>query len=307
MSESRSPLIRDADAPRNLEIFLVSAIATIVLTRGYLIITGYPQIGGGTLHIAHMLWGGLLMLVAIVLFTSYLNLSIRIAGALTGGIGFGLFIDEIGKFITADNNYFFQPTFAILYVIFLGLFMGLRAMFWAVPLDDHEEQINAEVRGISALRQGKQFRLVAWYVEVEDRARGAYRKVAGSKRFRLVLILSFIVIGLGHAVSAISTFVTQGSKAGWIDSLYLGSTLLSGLFILVGMVRLSFNRLQALRLFRIGMLVSLAVTQLFLFYANELAAMWGLLVDLATYAALNTAITLEAESSTPSRRSGIAG
>ena len=66
-----------------------------------------------------------------------------------------------------------------------------------------------------------------------------------------------------------------------------------GLFVLAGLVRLRFDRIQALRLLRLSILISLAVTQVFLFYVNELAAMGGLLVDLATYAALNTMIELE--------------
>src|SRR6266702_1490362 len=59
--------VRNLDGGLFLERFLVSGVATIVLLRFYLEITGYPQVGGGGLHIAHMLWGGLLMLVAIVM------------------------------------------------------------------------------------------------------------------------------------------------------------------------------------------------------------------------------------------------
>jgi hypothetical protein len=58
-------LTRAADADL-LDTFLVSAIAAIVVIRIFLEATGYPQLGGG-LHIAHVLWGGLGMLVAIVL------------------------------------------------------------------------------------------------------------------------------------------------------------------------------------------------------------------------------------------------
>jgi hypothetical protein len=294
---SRAPnLIRDQDAPRNLEIFLMSAIATILITRIYLIVTGYPQIGGGNLHIAHMLWGGLLMLVALVLFISYLNIPMRISASLVGGIGFGLFIDEIGKFVTADNDYFFQPTFAILYVIFVALFMVVRSLFWAVPLTEEEKQVNARIRSIDALHQSRRSPLVSAFFAAEERLWHLYQAVADRRSFRVVLITVFVVLGLGHGAAAVTNFIARESRTSWVDDLYLASTVVSGLFVLAGILRLKFHRLQALRLFRMSIIVSLAITQVFLFYVDELAAMGGLLVDLATYAALNTVIDLEKKS-----------
>jgi hypothetical protein len=299
-----STLIRDKDAPRNLEIFLLSAIATILITRVYLVLTGYPQIGGGTLHIAHMLWGGLLMLAALVLFISYLNIPLRVSAALIGGIGFGLFIDEVGKFVTADNDYFFQPTFAILYVIFVGLFLLLRSMFWVVPMTDEELQVNAQVRSIGALNTSGRTPLVRLYFTLEGRLRELYDAVADRRQFRVLLVTVFVVLGLAHGATAVVTFLGRESRTGWVDDLYLAATGLSGVFVLAGIVRLKFHRLQALRLFRLSITVSLLFTQVFLFYRNELAAMGGLLVDLATYAALNTMIDLDKRAEGHSAESG---
>jgi len=47
------PVIRAIDAQRNLDVLLAFAIAGVLGNRFFLVITGYPQLGGGTLHISH--------------------------------------------------------------------------------------------------------------------------------------------------------------------------------------------------------------------------------------------------------------
>jgi hypothetical protein len=106
----------------------VAAVAAILLTRFYLRLTGFPQVGGGQLHIAHLLWGGLLMLVAMVLLLAVLGKRAKRVGAVIGGLGFGLFLDELGKFITRENDYFFQPTIALIYVVCIVLFLTFRSI-----------------------------------------------------------------------------------------------------------------------------------------------------------------------------------
>lgn len=103
--------LRDVNGPKYGELFLITSVVTIILTRSFLALTGYPQVGGNGLHIAHMLWGGLLMTVAIVILISFVNTQAKWVASLVGGVGFGLFIDEVGKFVTADNDYFFSTSF----------------------------------------------------------------------------------------------------------------------------------------------------------------------------------------------------
>lgn len=125
---ARQSFVRNLDAGSLLESCLVSAVASLLVVRFYLALTGYPQIGGHGLHISHMLWGGLLMLAAIVLVLSFLGKHVLRTAAIVGGLGFGIFIDELGKFITSDNNYFFQPTIALIYIIFILLFLLFREL-----------------------------------------------------------------------------------------------------------------------------------------------------------------------------------
>ena len=112
-------LIQREKATRYMLVSLLSFVATVILVRSFLVLTGYPQIGSSTLHIAHVLWGGLILYIAAILPLIYLNPRFRITVAILSGVGVGLFIDEVGKFITRQYDYFFPAAAPIIYVFFL--------------------------------------------------------------------------------------------------------------------------------------------------------------------------------------------
>jgi hypothetical protein len=117
-STIRRPVKREG-AEQYLLITLLSFAASVTLTRLFLEITGYPQLGSGTLHIAHVLWGGLLLFAASLLPLLVANRWGYALGALLSGAGVGLFIDEVGKFITQNNDYFHPLAAPIVYAFFL--------------------------------------------------------------------------------------------------------------------------------------------------------------------------------------------
>jgi hypothetical protein len=127
----------------NLDIFLISAATSLLLLRFFLSVTGYPSVGGSSLHIAHMLYGGLLMLVSIAMMLSFLGSRIQRVAAVLGGAGFGIFIDEIGKFLTRDNNYFFRPAIGIIYAIFIILYLVFNFLSRDEKLTRREYELNA--------------------------------------------------------------------------------------------------------------------------------------------------------------------
>ncbi|RPJ50424.1 MAG: hypothetical protein EHM21_05000, partial [Chloroflexi bacterium] len=114
----RTPVRREA-SERYILLSLVSFAASVVLTRTSLQLTGYPQLGNSQLHIAHVLWGGLLLFIASLLPLILSNRWVFNLTAILSGVGVGLFIDEVGKFITQTNDYFFPPAAPIIYAFFL--------------------------------------------------------------------------------------------------------------------------------------------------------------------------------------------
>src|SRR3989338_6899018 len=109
-----------------LENFLITAILTTLTVRTYLYLFDFPEFGGDRFHIAHVVWGGLLLTIAAFLLLSFINRWTRQLASIIAGIGFGLFIDELGKYITHDNNYFYQPTIVIIYIIFVFIFLLMQ-------------------------------------------------------------------------------------------------------------------------------------------------------------------------------------
>src|SRR5512135_2674095 len=124
----RKPVKR-ADAEHYLLIMLLSFAASVILTRIYLQLTGFPQVGRGELHIAHLLWGGLLLFLSSVMLLTWANRWALTLSAVLTGVGVGLFIDEVGKFITKTNDYFYPLAAPIIYGFFLlmvWLYLRLR-------------------------------------------------------------------------------------------------------------------------------------------------------------------------------------
>jgi hypothetical protein len=134
--------IRNVDAADLIELMLVAAVATIIVIRVILELSGYPKLGGGGLHIAHVLYGGLLMILALIILFAFLNIPARWFAAFVGGVGFGFFIDEVGKFITNDVDYFFAPAFSVMYVVFILLFL-IAFMIRRARLRPHDALANA--------------------------------------------------------------------------------------------------------------------------------------------------------------------
>jgi hypothetical protein len=133
---------RDLAAARYLDLFVVGGVSAVLAIRFLLRITGYPSLGGARFHIAHMLWGGLLMAAALLAELSFLGNRTRLGAALVGGIGFGAFIDEIGKFITRDNDYFFQPSISLIYITFVLIYLAFRDLRLRRTVSSEEYLVN---------------------------------------------------------------------------------------------------------------------------------------------------------------------
>lgn len=148
-------LVRDERAGDLLENFFITAVVAILGIRLYLrfapggnlptqVSFSAPVVSAPTsFHIAHMLWGGVFMLAALILLLTFIGRTAKEWAAVIGGLGFGTFIDELGKFITGDNNYFFQPAIALIYVAFVLLFVATRALQRPRPLPERDARANA--------------------------------------------------------------------------------------------------------------------------------------------------------------------
>lgn len=322
----RSPvrLVRNTEANRLFDTFLLSAIITILATRLYLQATGFPQIGGDSaLHIAHLLPGGFLMMIAILIVVGTINRSSREAASLLGGIGFGLFIDELGKFITKDNDYFFQPAIGLIYISFVVLYLITRYVirrtyhphdYLANALDLAMEGVIGELdpreyhRARQLLLQSDSshpmYHAVADLLDnakptkayrpfiidrIVDAIHRPFKKLVGKSGFRQSLIRLFVGVGIFLvAAGLLIVFNITGESLRFLvmhplhsATVISISTTVAGVFIWWGVWQLRKQQVtEALRKFETALLITIFVTQVFLFFSFQLTAITGLLVTL---------------------------
>ncbi|MCL5994428.1 MAG: hypothetical protein M1546_00035, partial [Chloroflexi bacterium] len=106
--------------------------------------------------LAHMLYGGVLLTAACLIMLIFATPTAHRIGSFLTGVGLGLFFDEVGKFITADNDYFYKPAAPIIYMLSLGiafLYYGLRRRS-SNPSD--AELVVAALEDAEAVLEGEQ-------------------------------------------------------------------------------------------------------------------------------------------------------
>ena len=325
-------LLRDGDAVDLGDLFLVGAVLAVLGIRVYLTLTGFPRVGGGDLHISHMLYGGFLLLVAVFLYATFLDRRVRPVAALVGGLGFGTFIDEIGKFITADNDYFFKPTAALIYLCLIGVYLLVRATQMRrmlAPPDALAQALvlaaNAQGGQIDAAAQHRALGLLALadpadpltaavrrylmgvtpaddtpLARLIERVERAYMRVEHESWFERALAVIFGVYAVGSIVGAGVLLVLFGQFTASGDVVSVGlvvSAIASGLLVARGLVLLPSSRLATYHWAAWGILLSLLVTQPFLFYLSEPFGILGLAVNLLAYAGVRSMIAQERASS----------
>ncbi|GAA1618068.1 hypothetical protein [Actinoplanes couchii] len=308
-------LVRSEKAGVHLTTFVVSAVSTILVTRAYLALTGYPQIGGDSgLHIAHVLPGGLLMAAGLVIGFAYIGRGPRPVAALLGGVGFGLFIDEVGKFVTADNDYFFEPAAAIMYIIFVCLVVGANVWRRRRPLTDEEKVANAAhvlVDGLAGRLPANRRREVLRTLESLGDARGArqlhdllttleprtsplpqrlellWHRIAeaftrlAASRFAAAVVGALLVLqAVGAVLVVVVLWRANGSSAPVMAGTATGTVISLALAAMAWWRWRIGDRRGAVEWLQRSALASLLITQVFQFAASQFAAVVGLFVDL---------------------------
>ena len=286
MRKRQSPLVRDTDTGNLLELLMVVAVATILINRVILAATGYPQLSPGDLHIAHMLWGGMLMFIALVMLFRYWNPSVRRLAAFFGGMGFGLFIDELGKFITDNNDYFYKPTIAVIYVIFILMYLLFRGFAEKSELSSRELQVNGNLRRDLGDLHDTSSKLLKWYDAVKKQFEDSVDRIIAIKGFIPVLMIVFVFLNLTQ-LGIIFGVISPG----WLpmndtSGFSIVGIFISGVMVLMGVLVLRRSLHHAFLWFKRAVLVSIFIAQIFLFYHSQLTAIWGLAVDLLFYAGI---------------------
>jgi hypothetical protein len=293
---------RADNAANLLDTFILSAVTTILVVRIFLALTGYPQLGNQGLHIAHVLWGGLFLTLAVLLLQSLVRRPSRHLAALLGGVGFGLFIDEVGKFVTEDVNYFFRPAYSIIYVMIVVIYLGARMLLTRRPLTPAESLANAldYVKEAAAdnLDAGERARALALLgkadpsspitVAVRDvlvrtaaqplqkptalarlahRGRSAYARTTEQPAFSKLVALVFCALAAYgfYDIARLVTRLLGKETADFASWATLVTGIAASVFYIVGVFYLRRDRLTAYRWFEVGLLVDILLWQVFAF------------------------------------------
>ncbi|MFI7416485.1 hypothetical protein [Nonomuraea sp. NPDC049684] len=316
----RSRLARITSAAAHLQVFAIAGISAVLLIRTWLASTGYPKLGGGDLHIAHVLWGGLLMAAGLGLTLAFLGERARTWGALLGGAGFGTFLDEVGKFVTERNDYFYRPAAGIIYLVFAALVVLAQWLKGRTGYTCAERTANAlhaalvgVTSGLTVEQRRGAIRLVQDSGDPLDAAavrllgmvpssepprlpavRAALAWLERLCRRPVVVVLAVACLVVRAPLPLVglaleSSYDSLGQEREWGAVIGLAaSAAVTVLLSLWGAARLRWNRPAAFQALYLALLVDILFGQVFAFIVNQFSAVPGLVADLLLLAVLGT-------------------
>jgi hypothetical protein len=244
-----------------------------------------------------------------------------------GGIGFGFFIDELGKYITSDNNYFFKPAAGVIYIVFVGLFLVSRQVqrrrrlseadllrnaieriggathgnfdaedrARALEMLDGVEQSNPMVgplrdlvERLEAAPVAAQSRISLLGHEIRHRFLALTRKhwferaiVIFFAIWATVIMLNLLTLVLALADGSEFESAQLNESGTFLAIAIVSSAAVTASFVLTGLLRIRRGQHQAgYEWLARGLLVSILVTQVFLFVQSQFGAVFGLGVDI---------------------------
>ncbi len=340
-SRIRKP-VRRGSAENYILLTLLAFAGSVALTRLFLEVTRYPQLGTGELHVAHVLWGGLFLFIAALLPVIWINHWIYTVSSVLAGIGVGLFIDEVGKFITQSSNYFHPAAAPIVYAFFLltvVVYLQVRretpddarsTLYWALdalsevldrdlePIErqaievrlldviEHDENadftqlarhlldfLNSDTLTLAPEEPGLYERLMAWRGNFEDKwltlPRLKATLVGGLIALGLLAVYDLLQLALSiQDPTRLSETITEVVLQGQIATTsglfwFLARVVLEGLVgaTLLAAAGLLFFRRDRSGIFLavLGLLLSLTVVNLFVFYFEQFSSIFPALVQ----------------------------
>lgn len=270
---------RREDAAESILLMMIWGVGAILTTRLWFKLMDNPEITFGQWHVAHVLFGGLAMMGAILTLIVWRGEIARQRAIIMSGIGWGLFIDEVGKYITRDNDYWFKPAIIFIYMSFVLMYL----FYWQLAKRERDG--------------GRGLRLIRW---VSKTFHLTYNRLLKKKMVMGVLGVYSIYYSIDKVIDAVRIILSREKMAS-IEYFYktydffsrsdvymiwgkIGSDALIALVLLAGwwwIVRK--RRLKGLQYFKLGLLINIFLGSIFKFYFEQFSGVFSLILTTATY------------------------
>ena len=265
-------LVKRKEASGLILTMLIWSVVGVLGTRLFLMVMGNPIIGRGQWHVAHMLFGGTLMMFAMMINLIFEGEKLEKNVVVIFGLGWGLFIDEIGKYLTKDNNYWFRPAIMIIYISFVMMFLIYKYLERKTLVQRKNGKISRTLSAtVDIILKKKIFTYGLWIYSIYysmDKIIDVLRISTSPQKLMMIEKFNrdYNFFGTSDMYMIVFKMIFE--------------TIASILFLLGASYFWSKKRSKGLRFFKYGLYVSILLGSIFKFYFEQLGAVADVVVSL---------------------------